>query len=60
MAYKWQWLEKDYMTKRYNMANMKSRYQPEQTDASAPIGQPDVSSPVQEGPAEDIPEVEFE
>ena len=60
MAYKWQWLEKDYMTKRYNMANMKSRYQPEQTDTSVPIGQPDVSAPVQEEPAEDIPEVQFE
>lgn len=27
LAYKWQWLEKDYMERKYNMASMKSDYQ---------------------------------
>lgn len=29
IAYKWQWLEKDYMEKRYSIANMQSKYKPE-------------------------------
>lgn len=29
IAYKWQWLEKDYMEKRYSIANMQSKFKPE-------------------------------
>ena len=32
LAYKWQWLEKDYMSKKYNMEAMKSEYSREDND----------------------------
>lgn len=36
MAYKWHFLEQDYMSKRYCMEFMKSDYQSEQNDSAAP------------------------
>lgn len=35
MAYKWGFLEQDYMTKRYCMANMQSRYNPDSQSSGA-------------------------
>lgn len=39
MAYKWQWLEKDYMPKRFNMVAMKSDYNREEHETDAPVQQ---------------------
>lgn len=37
LAYKWSFLEADYMSKKYSLANMKSDYQPKCDDVYAPV-----------------------
>lgn len=50
MAYKWQWLEKDYMTRKYNMLSMQDDYRKDGADGAGEV----TPAPAAEQPAENF------